>query len=69
MKLNPRWLLSAVVHNEDGSRFGTVSGVAGDGLTVLQRGVKFAMSASALDAQDRLRKPNAADRKYVTPGR
>jgi hypothetical protein len=64
-RLNPRWLASAIVLGNDGSRFGTVAKVDGDALTVLRRGIVHIMSAKELDASGRIVKPNAISKKYI----
>lgn len=63
--LNPKWLYAAIVKDENGRRFGTVSKVYGDTLIVSQRGIPHTMSAKELDSKGLISKAAAASPKYV----
>ena len=67
MKLNPKWVLGAWVHNDDGGRFGYIGRIESDRktVTVFSKGVPRVMNVYDLDAKGLLSKPYASDKKYV----
>lgn len=65
--LNPKWLYAAIVEDDEGRRWGTVSEVLPDGDTVIYYacGKPVRVSAKELDAKGQIVKKHASDSKYL----